>query len=46
MVPVKFNNAKAITKALRQVLTAANPRLPGRLLTDKGKSLSTWIFRF
>ena len=36
-IAVHSNDAKAITAALGQVLTTANPRHPHRLLTDKGK---------
>ena len=36
-VPVHSKDAKAITAALRQVLTTAIPRYPQRLETDKGK---------
>ena len=35
--PVHSKDAKAITAAFKQVLTAANPRHPRRLQTDKGK---------
>ena len=36
-IQINFKDAKAITAAFKQVLTAANPRHPWRLLTDKGK---------
>ena len=36
-IPVQSKDAKAITAAFKQVLTAANPRHPRRLQTDKGK---------
>ena len=36
-VPVHSKDAKAITAAFDQVLTAAHPRYPRRLQTDKGK---------
>ena len=36
-IPVHSKDAKAITAAFKQVLTAANPRHPRPLQTDKGK---------
>ena len=36
-IPVNSKDAKAITAAFKQVLTAANPLHPRRLQTDKGK---------
>ena len=35
-MPVSSKDAKAITTAFKHVLTAANPRHPRRLQTDKG----------
>ena len=36
-ITVHSKDAKAITTAIGQVLTTANPRHPQRLQTDKGK---------
>ena len=43
-LPTHSNDAKAITAAFDQVLTAAHPRNPRRLQTDKGKEFFNSAF--
>ena len=44
-IPVHFKDAKAITTAFEQVLTTANPCIPQRLQTDKGKVMFNSDFK-